>query len=90
MPTQFEKRKMKEATDNSEPIVEVKPKSEKQMSELAFDIRKLADGKYELVIFNYDPENRKSKIVDVRPIDKATGILFQQKKTALKTIARIK
>lgn len=94
MPSNFEKRKQKEAEllKNIEEKRNKKrdtKKVKKDLTDVAFDVRIGDNGRHELITLKYNPDTKLAEVVGRRPVDRGIGILFEQKKIALKTLANI-
>lgn len=95
MSSQYERRKAKEAAKMKE-IAEkrdaVKKKitknPKKELTHLSIDVI-LTEGKHEAVIIRYNPETKEAKVEEIRPTNRGVGILFENKKTALKKLLHL-
>lgn len=99
MATQFEKRQAKEKEKLKELAKKKKSKKKvskkveepkKELDKLALDVNRNDDGHYTMAVIRYNAETMEAKVVEVKKVTRDVGILFNQKKTALKTLTQIR
>jgi len=90
--TQYEKRKLKEESLLKEVSEKRDTKRGKiELDKIALDVILGKNGRHELVIIKYNSESKLSEVVEIRPLkNRAVGVMFDQKKIALKTLTNIK
>jgi len=94
MANQYEKRKAREAELLNEVSKKREAKRKKintDLTNIAFDIIKDEKGKYLLVVIKYNSATKLAEVQEIKPLgNRALGLMFEQKKTALKTLSNIK
>ena len=88
MASQFEKRKAKEFLEKKRDEITKKVGVVKELSNTSYDVV-IENGKYILYVIKYSPTTRMAEVIESKPVNREVGMIFQQKKTALKKLANI-